>query len=372
MTSSRMRLEAPDLNSRRARLADWIELQALTSARRSASTALIRSEVRRQADGRARASDIDADADDTGEAEITERLADDLEERLSEELAFRLKTVGEAYPFELVTTQGGRSQMVKLRDTWSNTASGELAYVFCLLDSGIREGLITCPPSARPLVNAIGNVFQICSCVAVGGYTNAEVVSFGFPRATGTAFLPALQQAWARYGSYDILTHIPFGFDDKLKDGGVDIIAWRHFADRFAATLIMFVQVASGFDWKEKEVAGDVRTLKNWFAGSSIEHFLPAICIPFPLWFDLDEPAVDADGNKTAFSNGVQTRFVYREKKFGVIFDRGRIAYFWARAMAAQAARILPHPVDGIDRIAEVGTWVNEVLSNLAEVRASS
>jgi hypothetical protein len=328
--------------------------------------------VRRQADCRARASDVDADADDTGEAEITERLADDLEERLSEELAFRLDTVGEAYPFELVTGQGGRSQMLKLRDSWSSAPSGELAYVFCLLDSGIRDGLIRCPPSARPLVNAIGNVFQICSCVAVGGYTYAEVVSFGFPRATGTAFLPALKQVWARYGSYSILAHIPHGFDDKLKDGGVDIIAWRHFADRFAATLIMFVQVASGLDWKEKEVAGDVRTLKKWFSGPAIEHFIPAICIPFPLWFDLDEPAVDAEGNKTAFRSGVQTRFVYREGKFGVIFDRGRIARFWARALAAEAAKLFPHPVDGLDRVAEVEGWVKDVLSKLAEVRASS
>ena len=368
MTSNRLRLEAPDLYSRRARLADWIELQALTSARRSASTALIRSQVRRQADGRARANEVDEDADYEEEPEITERLADDLEDRLSEELAFRLQTIGSAYPFELVTTPGGRSQLLKLRNSWRSAASGELVYVFCLLDSGIRDHLIRCPPSARPLVDAIGNVFQICSCVAVGGYTNAEVVSFGFPRATGTSFLPALRQVWGRYGSYSTLTHIPHGFDDKLKDGGVDIIAWRHFPDRFAATLVMFVQVASGLDWKDKEVAGDVRMLKKWFVGPAIEHFLPAICIPFPLWFDLDEPSVDADGDRTAFSNGVQTRFMYREGKFGVIFDRGRIARFSAHALEAEAAKLLPHPVDGIDRISEVESWVNAVLSKLAEV----
>jgi hypothetical protein len=372
MTSSRLRLEAPDLNSRRARFADWIELQALTSARQSASIALIRSLVRRQADDRARARDVDADADDTGEAEITDRLPEDLEERLAAELAFRIQTIGKAYPFELDTTQGGRSQLLRLRNSWSNAQSGELVYVFCLLDSGIRDGLISYPPSANPLVNAIGNVFQICSCVAVGGYTNAEVVSFGFPRATGTSFLPALQQAWNRYGSYSIRTQIPHGFDDKLKDGGVDIIAWRHFADRFAATLIMFVQVASGLNWKDKDVSGDVLTLKKWFSGPTIEHFLPAICIPFPLWFDLDEPAVNEDGNRTDFSDGVRTSFMYREGKFGVIFDRGRIAHFWAQALEAQAERRLPYPVDGIDRVCEVEDWVNKVMSNLAEVRSKS
>ncbi len=344
---------------------------ALTNARRSASISLIRTQVRRQVDDRAQASDVDEDADDAGEAEITDRLADDLEERLSEEIALRQQTIGSAYPFELVTAPGGRSQLLMLRDSWSNAMSGELVYIFCLLDSGIRDGLIKYPASARPIVDAIGNIFQICSCVAVGGYTNAEVVSFGFPRATGTGFLPALQQAWSRYGSYSIHSTIPYGLDDKLKDGGIDIIAWRPFMDRFAATLIMFVQVASGLNWKDKEVAGDVRSLKGWFANGSFDHFLPAICIPFPLWADLDEPPVDTDGKKVVFRNGVQSKFIDRERKFGVIFDRGRIAHFAAQAMAAHAAMQLQHPVDGIDRVAEVESWVLDVLSRLAEARAN-
>ncbi len=296
---------------------------------------------------------------------------DDLEERLSEELDLRIRNAGNAYPFELVTGSGGRSQLLKLRDTWNCAATGELAYTFCLLDSCIRDGLINYPPSARSLVEAIGNIFQICSCVAVGGYTNAEVVSFGFPRANGSNFLTALRLAWSQYGSYSILGQIPHGFDDKLKDGGIDIIAWRHFPDRYAATFVMFVQVASGLDWKEKEVAGDVRTLKSWFSGPAIEHFLPAICIPFPLWFDLDEPARDADGNKTDFRKGVQTRFMYRERKFGIIFDRGRIAQSWAHALAEARTEPRLCRIDGIDRVSEVEDWVTKVMSRLAEARAN-
>ena len=88
----------------------------------------------------------------------------------------------------------------------------------------------------------------------------------------------------------------------------------------------MFVQVASGLDWKDKEVAGDVKAIRQWFEGARFEHFLPAICIPFPLWFDLDEPPRDTSGNKQDFSRGVLSRFEFREAKFGVIFDRGRIA----------------------------------------------
>lgn len=372
MTSDRLRLVAPDLNSRRVRLADWLELNALTSATQAVSVSLIRSLARRMGDGRTHASELDVSAEDGGEPEITDRLSDDLEEKTAEELAFRAATIGPAYPFELITELGGRSQRLHLRKSWMTQETGELIYIFCLLDSGIRDGLIECPISARSLVNAIGNIFQICSCIAVGGYTNAEVVSFGFPRAKGDGFLPALQSAWSRYGSFRVKTKIEHGFDEKLKDGGVDIIAWRHFADRFAATFIMFVQVASGLDWKDKEVSGDVRALRKWFDGLSFDHFSPAICIPFPLWFDLDEPAEDAGGLKLAYSDGVKNRFAVREGKFGIIFDRGRIALSSAAALSAASTHTLPYPVDGIERIGEVGAWIDSVMSRLADVRTDT
>lgn len=323
-------------------------------------------------DGRASATEIDADAEDGGEPEITDRLSDDLEEKVAEELAFRVESVGDAYPFELLTEPGGRSQHLKLRQTWMTPETGELIYVFCLLDSAIRDRRIAYRPSLRPLIAAIGNIFQICSCIAVGGYMNAEVVSFGFPRATGESFLPALRAAWNQYGSYSIRKKIDHGWDDKLKDGGVDIIAWRHFADRYAATLVMFVQVASGLGWKDKEVSGDVRALKKWFDGPTFEHFLPAICIPFPLWFDLDEPPRDQSGRKLAFSQGVQNRFIFREGKFGIIFDRGRIARSAADALKAAAEKAMRHPIDGIDRVEEVAAWVSNAMAKLAEVRVAT
>lgn len=367
-----MRLVAPDLGSRRARLADWVELQALTSPKKLVSLSTLRSLVRRMSDGRASVTDIDTDADDGGEPEITERLADDLEEKVAEELDFRLRTVGDAYPFNLITEQMGRSQHLVLRDTWKTAETGELIYVFCLLDSAIRDGLVACPPALRSITRDIGNVFQICSCLAVAGYTNAEVVSFGFPRATRDGFLPALQAAWRRYGSYSIRETIGYGWDDKLKDGGIDIIAWRHFGDRYAATLVIFVQVASGNDWKDKEVLSDVRALLKWFDGPIPTHFLPAICIPFPLWFDLDEPPQDQSGKKLAFAEGVRNRFVVREGKFGVIFDRGRIARSAAHALASVAGSAPPRTIDGIDRVHEVCAWVANVLSNLADVRTGA
>jgi hypothetical protein len=363
-----MRLNAPDLNSRRTRLADWLELRALTSATQQASVSDIRSQLRRTSDGRGSPKDFDIDADDNGEPEITDRTADDLEERVCDELTFRQETIGDSYPFALVNSPDGRSNRLHLKSTWHNITSGELIYVFCLLDSGIRDALISVAKGERALVQSIGNVFQICACIAVGGYIDAEVVSFGFPRATGTGFLPALQAAWARYGSYSIATHSQHGFGEKLKDGGVDIIAWRHFHDRLAGTLIMFVQVASGLDWKEKTIVEDVKEIRQWFTGVRFEHFLPAICIPFPLWFDLDEPPTDNMGNAVAFNDGISTRFMYREAKFGVIFDRGRMARCCA-LLLARAGGISPN-IDGLDRVHEINQWVDSVMSVLGEIRS--
>jgi hypothetical protein len=363
-----MSLRAPDLSSRRARLADWLELQALTSGLQRVSVSNIRSQLRLTSDDRESPSDFDADADDLGEPEITERAADDLEEKVVDEIAFREVTIGTSYPFELASSSDGRSNGLRLKSTWKNPTTGELIYIFCLLDSGIRDGLVTLPKSSKKLIDSIGNVFQICSCIAVGGYINAEVVSFGFPRATGTGFLPALQAAWNRYGSYTILQRIPYGFDDKLKDGGVDIIAWRHFDDKLAGTLLMFVQVASGLDWKGKPVAEDVKTIRQWFEGARFEHFLPAICIPFPLWFDLDEPPLDYTGNKLTFTDGVITHFAYREAKFGVIFDRGRLARSCA-ILLSNADRV-SDKIDGLDRVGEVQAWVTEVMAVLKEPRS--
>lgn len=365
-----MRVNAPDLNSRRAQLADWLEVQALTSAGGQATVSSLRSQLRLLSDDRTSARDFDLTYDDIGEPEVMERAADDLEERVAEELLFRAETVGTAYPFEIVTSDNGIRQRLVRKESWNESTSGELFYVFCLLDSAVRDGMVSVEFQERPLLHQMGNIFQICACIAVGGYTNSEVVSFGFPRATGTAFLPALQQVWQRYGSYEILRCVRHGFDDKLKDGGIDIIAWRHFHDGYAATALMFVQVASGLDWKDKEVAADVRSIRQWFTGERFEHFLPAICIPFPLWFDLDEPPTDEVGNALPFGDGVVRRFAVREAKFGVIFDRGRIARSCALALGALCGARAG--IDGIDRLPEVARWVNDVMAVLAERRSAT
>ncbi|CAN5446862.1 hypothetical protein BH10PSE1_BH10PSE1_27030 [soil metagenome] len=366
-----MRLVAPDPTTGRVKIADWLELLALFSDRGRAPISSIRSLIRRSGDDRLAAVELDLDADVEGEPEITERAADDIEERVVEELEFRAATLGDAYPFVIENGSDGASEQLVRRDDWADLATGSGFYAFCLLDSAIREKTITVPKGPeRAHVTAIGKVFQICACMAVGGYLNADVVSFGFPRATGDAFLPALKATWERYGSFKVLDEVPYGFDDALKDAGIDIIAWRKFPDPFAATFLMMVQVASGLNWKDKAVGDDIRAFKNWFHAPRFENVVPAMCIPFPLWFDLDEPPSDDEGNKLPFSAGVATKFEYREARFGIIFDRGRIALCSAAALALPQPSA--HTIDGLDQIGEISTWISEVHDLLAERRQAA
>jgi hypothetical protein len=104
-----------------------------------------------------------------------------------------------------------------------------------------------------------------------------------------------------------------------------------------------------------------VREIRQWFDGARFEHFLPAICIPFPLWFDIEEPTKDTSGQAVGYWEGIFNAYTYREAKFGVIFDRGRIAQSCADALGgSQKAAALQ--IDGLDKVEAVAEWVNEAI----------
>lgn len=366
-----MRLNAPDINAHRSIFADWLELQALISDRRLASFSMLRTIIRRANDDRIKAKVVDPDSDvDEPEPEVTERVTDDLEERVFEEIELRKIKVGTAYPFQVrPVADNSMANIVVLEDDWGDLCTGKLFYVFCLLNTAVREGLITLSEAEKSIETEIGKLFQVCSCLAVAGYIGPDVVSFGFPRPQGNAFLPALRAMCDRYGSYSVVDKIPYGWDVDAKDGGIDIIAWRHFPDGHAGTYMLFVQVASGKKWRDKSVGDDVRALKKWFNPGGFEHFLPAICIPFPLWQKQEEPPKNIDGTKISFSDGVKAAFENREGKFGVIFDRGRLS-FSAGAAVADKVR-LKNRVEGFDQVEKVEKWVEDVRAALATPRAA-
>ena len=110
-------------------------------------------------------------------------------------------------------------------------------------------------------------MFQVCACLAAGGYTAGEVVSFGFPRPTGTAFLPALRATYERFG------------------------------------------------------AGDATA---------------------------------------TFDQVLANRFLREEARYGIVFDRLRVAHFASTCLQANGGA--PSRVDGRDRFGEVQAWVETTL----------
>jgi hypothetical protein len=356
-----MRIAPPDLRDYRAILVDWIELNALSNPSNYASFSILRFAAAEAIDEDETADAISSEEDDEIDRKILEKIPDDLIERAIEEIEFRIGCYGKDYPFSFEEGQK-RVKGIKFTGT-GGPKTGGFYYCFCLLISAVRHKQIIFRTGEKYLEYQIGVLFQICSCLAVAGYLDGEIVSFGAPRATGDGFYPALKKVWERHGNYRPIEKIPHGFDIRLQDGGLDIICWKHFGDRFASTLLVFVQVASGLNWKGKSIIPDIKQLDQWMESPRFEHSIPALAIPMPLWCDLEENRPNLHCRGTGFYDGVRCHFAYREPMFGLIFDRGRIATLAPRGL--KRAESEPGRVDGASLLPEIEGWIRKVLEGL-------
>ena len=99
-----MRVSAPLDSSTRAVLADWVELQVLLSDGPIAEQQLLRSQaVQSDPEHGDVLSNLDLEPVDE---EILEPAADELSQRVNEELTYRQSTLGSLYPFEITFEYG--------------------------------------------------------------------------------------------------------------------------------------------------------------------------------------------------------------------------------------------------------------------------
>lgn len=334
-------------------LADWVELTAFISPRGIASKGTLIGLLDLADDDAA--EDRDVIDEETGEL-LDEAILESKQEifitSVFDELSFRKETLDLCYPFEV----DGYHSAISVRDENNIDNPGKVVYLFCLLATAIRDKRLQPVKQINEADTAIGTTFQICACLAAGGYTSGEVASFGFPRADGTSFLPALRKTFARFGCGRVRDAAPAGFSEDLKDGGIDIMAWRDFPDGMPSKLFLLGQCASGHNWRSKSVTEYIPQLKAWFVDQSPPtHTLPAMFIPFPFHHNIETPKVGA------FKDVVRNRYYMDEMRFGIIFDRLRIAHF------AQACLSLPKEVqakiDGTSNFAEIQEWVDEALT---------
>lgn len=352
-------ISPPSPSDTRSALADWLELQTLLNPRGVTTRASLLQVMDILEDAAAEPAPVDTE---TGEV-LDEAILEDERQRFVgvtfEELHYRAQTLGESYPFDV---DMGKLRLAR-RDDEPTKHPGQVVYLFCLLTSAIREHKLQPQTVLAQAERDIAGAFQVCACLAAGGYLNGEVSSFGFPRATGTNFLTALRQTFSRFGIGSVRANddVPDGLPTALKDGGIDVIAWRDHPDGMPGKLYMIGQCASGRHWRDKSVLEYIGQLQSWFTLQPAKHSIPAIFIPFPFHHEIEE-------RSEPYLDAVRNRFWYEEMRFGMIFDRLRIVHFANACMAFTD----PHRmrVDGADRFDQVAAWVDSTRQTAGRVHA--
>jgi hypothetical protein len=278
-----------------------------------------------------------------------------------EELEYRQSILGGSYPFQVDSRRARLSRIEE--DLFENP--GRVVYLFCLLVSAIREKKLIDQQELDEIEKRIPDIFQLCACLAAGGYLRGEVSSFGFPRSEGTNFLTALSQTYNRFGAGKVkeTEEIPDGWPADLKDGGVDVIAWLNHPDKMPGKIYLLGQSASGLNWPGKPVTSYIPSFHSWFTNQPANYFSPAMFIPFTCHHKLNEP------RKGAFLEALKECIWYQERMFGIVFDRLRIAHFAQVCMCLDEQ--LKEKIDGADRLSEIQAWVRttcELASNATAV----
>lgn len=163
--------------------------------------------------------------------------------------------------------------------------------------------------------------------------------------------MPALRDAFQRFGAGQVRAEVPEGLPRDLKDGGIDVIAWRDHPDEMPGKVYMLGQCASGQNWQQKSIKEYIEQLHSWFTDRPAVHSIPAMFIPFTFHRDMGEVRTGT------FSQAVRNAFWFQESRFGIIFDRLRIAHFAERCIRTNECRI-----DGADQLEQVQAWVEEAL----------
>ena len=345
----------PTASDRRSKLADWFELQAIFSSRHMSSVGDLTNIFDIADDGPNLKNLSDPVTGDPLDQEILEEERFNLLDAAFAELDYRAICLGKSYPFVV----DGKNGVLRAAFQKKRPHYGQVAYTFCLVTTAIREKMLSGLDRLNQEILELPLHFQVCAGVAAGGYFGGAVCSFGFPRAEGDAFLPALRKAYERFGYGDARTTVKPGLSTAPKDGGIDVIAWKDHPDLLPGKLYSLGQTASGSNWLGKSVTEDVQPFHgDWFTEHPAMHYVPALYIPFLTYADLDE--FDEETYKSAKA----TKVASRERRFGLIFDRLRIAHHLNNCMQRDSDR--HHVIDGADRLEKVAEWVNATIIKLA------
>lgn len=261
-----MQLQAPPFDADVYRCCDWLELKVLSLA-----------------DGQTFFADIERAWEARREAEHDDFEGGDLQfdqwlEELCDEVDFRIRSLGRAYPFRFNGDESG----ICLSSTPDQFSIGCSVYVYCLMLSTIGETQVF-EGDAGEITQRMRDLFQACSAWAAGGVLSGSAYAFGWPRPERDDFLTALRAVYHdRMGEGRVVDRAPPGASLQEKDGGIDVIAWASRPDGGPGQPYIIGQVATGANWQEKSVKQYIDPLNdNWFAQKPRSVPQAAMFIPF-------------------------------------------------------------------------------------------
>jgi len=306
-------------------LADWLEFHVLCSEFKSYRiTELLR------------ISDEDQESENMNISE-QDSLNEQCMEKAVEELEVRTEYLGEAYPFYF--NDVGNELVIK-----DEISPGAYVYLYCLIMSHAnRTDVLVSQP---PISNADRDLMQICATLAVAGDLNGSAISFGFPRPDHSNFLEALKKAYGLMGEGEVVGEIPAGAPANEKDARIDVIAWGNSPDDGPGKKYILGQVATGANWQEKPIKGEIEPFHNiWFSKSPASTAQASMFIPFCL---------DVESNATL--HDVLHMKTYR---FGIIYYRYRLPFYANIGYALAGDEGNNNYIERFDEFDKVETYVN-------------
>jgi hypothetical protein len=340
-------ISSPDTTATRSRLADWIELVALTRGRAAGEGDLAALSRLTSDDNRERARSPEGDL---LEEEILESELDRLVDRVTDELGNRADTLRENYPF----TFERDPLQIGLRPEATHGSTAHVVYVFNLLMTAALDHAL---PKSKELARKIDEgrrLFHACASVGVAGLINrGHTFWFGFPRPDKSNFSEALGNLSRRLGFARQRNPPPPGLPDQPKDDQVDVVGWRQFSDSRMGTLFVICQAATGAKWDDKSIIPHLLAFCDWFEQPPYALAMASLAIPFPAHHDVDEVGDDQ------FELAVYNALKRLNHRHGIVIDRLRIT---------EAVTPLIQDPNASDRIAglvelnSLRNWINETL----------
>jgi hypothetical protein len=331
-------LAIPDETVHRTKIADWLELKAISSPHAKVGFGTLIS---------ASALIENSQIEDIGDEDMRdETLVLDAQSEIDR----RQRNIGSDYPFK-INERGNALCFVE-----PVTKVGSV-YLFCLYLSHAHGYEIVPKGLAPKVTNEARDLFQACATVAAGGFVRGPAISFGYPRPEGENFLAALHRVYELFGDGKPVDKPRPAAPTKVKDNGIDIIAWTRSIDNLPCTMYLVAQVASGNDWESKSVVTDRRHFhKYWFTQAPGSPPHDAMFMPFEL-----EPEVKKDG--TEYDEILKDYMAGSGYRFGNIFYRDRIVRHVAIGLAhIQSGETCIERHEEIERIVK---WVNKYTARL-------